>query len=187
MQPINYGAGYPIYPNCFDQLTTNGVIADDVVGYITDTPSPYLQNYVAQRGWQPQGQILPGQILPDPLPNVQPHTPLPKGDVYQTVPNNLGPDTFVKKDKYKKAKEVATGLLLVGLIALGIVKGKGLVNKILKKPPTTGTASGGTPKWCQNIGTSIKGGLKKVSDFVKDTWNKIFHKTHAPSSGGPTP
>ena len=35
---INYGA--PIYPNCFDQLTTHGIVAEDVVGYITDSPSP---------------------------------------------------------------------------------------------------------------------------------------------------
>ena len=43
----------PIYPNCFDLLTTHGVIHNDLVGYITGTPSAYLQNYVAQRGVVP--------------------------------------------------------------------------------------------------------------------------------------
>lgn len=207
MQPINYGAGYPpsypqnypIYPNCFDQLTTHGVLADDVVGYITDMPSPYLQNYVAQRGWQPS---LPGQVLPDPLPNVQPKTPLPQGSIYHDVPQNLGPQTFEKKDNFKNAKNVATGLLLTGLIAFGIVKGKNFISKLFNKTTAaagaaTGTAAGtaGTAggaaagvKWYQTLGASIKKGFNTVCDFFKDTRNKILHRTPstppAPSPAG---
>lgn len=128
MQPISYGA--PIYPNCFDNLTTNGIVAEDVVGYITDTPSPYLQNYVAQRGWPPT-QALPGQVLPDPLPTLQNPQPLPKGDIYQSVqPKHPDANTFVRKDKYDTAKKAALGLLLTGLTVLGIVKGKKLISKL---------------------------------------------------------
>lgn len=138
MNPISYGSPQqlPMYPNCFDQLTTNGVIADDVVGYITGTPSPYLQGYVAQRGWNPS---IPGQILPDPLPNAQPKTPLPNGDIYQTVPK---PDknTFVKKDKFETAKKIALACLLTGLGVMAVVKGKKCFNWIKTKfrsiPPT---------------------------------------------------
>lgn len=58
----------PIYPNCFDLLTTHGVIHNDLVGYITGTPSAYLQNYVAQRGGVPQ-TYAHTQTMPQ--PNVQ--------------------------------------------------------------------------------------------------------------------
>ena len=107
---------HQFYPNCFDQLTTHGIVAEDVVGYITDSPSPYLQNYVAQRGgytpsvpWTPS---IPGRVLPDPLPSVSPqggpvmgYEPprmqerLPRGDVYQTVPNEREINHVVKNEK----------------------------------------------------------------------------------------
>lgn len=195
MQPINYGVthqsymsqgvvpqgypqmGYPIYPNCFDQLTTHGIVAEDVVGYITDTPSPYLQNYVAQRGWAPS---LPGQVLPDPLPTLQPPNPLPKGDVYQTVqPKHPDANTFVKKNKYDTAKKVALGILLTGLAVLGIVRGKDLISRLRGTPPTPPPAGTTGPTWYQKIGTSIKNGLNAVGTFFKDLWNKIFHRTPA--------
>lgn len=122
MQPISYGSPQqlPMYPNCFDALTTHGIVADDVVGYITDAPSPYLQGYVAQRGWAPN---VPGQVLPDPLPTLPPKGQLPKGDVYQGVakPNE---NTFVKKNKYETAKKVALACLLAGLAVFGVMKGK---------------------------------------------------------------
>lgn len=53
----------PIYPNCFDMLTTNGIIHDDLVGYVTGTQSPYLQNYVTQYGAKPPQ--MPQQPLND--------------------------------------------------------------------------------------------------------------------------
>lgn len=143
MQPINnaaYAQNYPAYPNCFDNLTTNGIIAEDVVGYITDMPSPYLQNYVAQRGWAPTGQALPGQILPDPLPHLQNPQPLPRGDIYQSVqPKPPDTKTLVRKDKYETAKKVALGMLLTGLAVLGIVKGKKLWGKLFPKAVPTPT------------------------------------------------
>ena len=122
MQPIsNYGMNYPqaypqtypIYPDCFDMLTTHGIVAEDVKGYITDKPSPYLQNYVAQRGWAP---TLPGQILPDPLPTLPNPQPLPKGNIYPSVyPQHPDKNTLVNKGKYDTAKKIALGILLTGL------------------------------------------------------------------------
>lgn len=184
MQPVNYGVShqsysyntsgvspqsyppqsyppqsYPIYPNCFDNLTTNGIIAEDVVGYITDVPSPYLQNYVAQRGWPP---TMPGQILPDPLPTLPNPTPLPKGNIYPSVyPQHPDQNTLVvKKNKYETAKKVALGVLLTALTVLGVVKGRNLINKLRGNPaPTTGTP------WYQGI---VNG--------AKNLWNKIFHR-----------
>ena len=143
MQPISYGinqayaTGYPILPNCFDQLTTHGIVAEDVMGYITDNPSPYLQNYVAQRGWPPTGQMLPGQLLPDPLPTLQNPRQLPKGDVYQSVqPKHPDKNTLVvNKGKYDLVKTIAASILLSGLLTLGIIKGKNLWNRIFHRTP----------------------------------------------------
>ncbi len=138
MQPVNYGMspypqsypqGYPIYPNCFDQLTTHGVIADDAMQYITDVPSPYLQNYVAQRGWAPS---MPGQVMPDPLPGMQPQQKLPRGDVYQKVPG-ANQEDFIKKNKYDTIKKVALGALAVGLGVFAIMKGKQGINWLKSK------------------------------------------------------
>lgn len=147
MQPISngmgYPQGYPMYPNCFDQLTTHGIVADDVMGYITDAPSPYLQNYVAQQGWNPS---MPGQILPDPLPNVQPPQQLPRGDIYQSVnPKHPDASTFVKKDKYDTAKKVALGLLLTGLAVFGVMKGKSIIAKLRGTPTPPAPPTPPTP------------------------------------------
>lgn len=184
MQPIHYGA--PIYPNCFDLLTTHGVVADDVVGYITDQPSPYLQNYVTQRGWPPS---VPGQILPDTLPAAQTAQKLPRNDVYQTVtteqqhiPNSVPTqdqiNDFVKQPHHENWKKIATGLLIGGLTAFGLYKiGAGI--KALKR--TTGHS--GSP-WYQRLGNSLKSAartagntLKKafssLGDFFKNLWTKI--------------
>lgn len=161
MQPISYGyaqMGYPMYPNCFDQLTTHGVIADDLVGYITDVPSPYLQNYVAQRGWPPS---MPGQIMPDPLPNMQPPQRLPRGDVYQTIPPQ-GPQAYPPYPQQKPSntwRKVALTALIVGLTALGLWKGKQGLNwlkgKLSSNPPTPPPqpqpAPAGNTSWWQKI------------------------------------
>ena len=93
----------PLYANCFDRLTTNGVIAEDLMGYVTGTPSPYLQNYVTQRGGVPN---LPGQILPDTLTpaigtpkQIKQSTNLPQGDTYNIAPKNIGPEILEPKNK----------------------------------------------------------------------------------------
>src|SRR5574344_2726204 len=164
MQPINNRA--PYYPNCFYPLTTHGIVAEDVVGYITDTPSPYLQNYVARRGWAP---TLPGRVLPDPLPTMQPQRALPKGDMYQQsdIPRNLGPQTFEKPDKYSTIKKVALGVLLTGLAIFGIVKGRQMYK--------AGTP--GVNNWFKNLGTNIAKPFKwvgtKISNGCKGLGSKI--------------
>lgn len=183
MQPIsNYGMNYPqaypqtypIYPDCFDMLTTHGIVAEDVKGYITDKPSPYLQNYVAQRGWAP---TLPGQILPDPLPTLPNPQPLPKGNIYPSVyPQHPDKNTLVNKGKYDTAKKIALGILLTGLTVLGIVKGKNLISKLRGRPAP---APGSTP-WYQTVWNGIKSGFTKIGDFFKNIWNKIFHKPPTP-------
>ncbi len=184
MQPIsNYGASYPpaypqpsypIYPDCFDMLTTHGIVAEDVKGYITDHPSPYLQNYVAQRGWAP---TMPGQILPDPLPTLPNPQPLPKGNIYPSVyPQHPDKHTLVNKGKYDTAKKIALGVLLTGLTVLGIVKGKNLISKLRHRPAPSPS---GTP-WYKPITDGIKKGLTNIGNFFKNLWNKIFHRTPTP-------
>lgn len=194
MQPINYGA--PIYPNCFDQLTTHGIVAEDVMGYITDQPSPYLQNYVAQRGWAPS---IPGQVLPDPLPTMQPPNPLPRNDVYQTVaseqqnavPNQQNINNYVQNPRNNGWKKAAAAILLTGLAAFGLYKFGGALKTILGRTPASPS---GTPSWLKNIGTSISNmgtkvknacvsGFIATKDFCKNIWSKITG--HTPP--GPTP
>lgn len=169
-QGYQTGQQYPVYPNCFDQLTTHGVIAEDAVGYITDMPSPYLQNYVAQRGWAPS---LPGRVLPDPLPTVQPQQPLPKGNMYNTVyPQHPNKHTLAPKDKYSTLKKVALTVLLGGLAVLGIVKGRQVIkNGGLKNIGTT------LAKPFKTAGTWIKDHAKSAGEWIKDHWNKLWHKS----------
>ena len=174
MQPIHYGA--PIYPNCFDLLTTHGVVAEDVVGYITEQPSPSLQNYVAQRGWPPS---VPGRILPDPLPAAPAPAPLPKNDVYQTVaadkpanpqgvPTQTQINDFVKQPQHDGWKKAALVLLLTGLSAFGLYKlGAGI--KALKN----GTAATSAGNFFKNIGNTLKSAGKAVVNFFKNIWAKI--------------
>lgn len=166
MQPIS---GVPMYPSCFDQLTTNGVIAEDLVGYVTGTPSPYLQNYVAQRGGTPS---LPGRTLPDTLtPAVPPKQPLPQGDIYNVAPKDIGPETLEppKKHKINNIKEIATGLLLAGLTVFAFIKGKSALSaikntftKIFKHTPTPPSGS----SWFNNLGQKIMNGGKKIVQTV---------------------
>lgn len=178
MQPISYGVhqqqysvgsypaqsypqNYPIYPNCFDQLTTHGIVAEDVMQYITDVPSPYLQNYVAQRGWAPS---MPGQIMPDPLPTLKPPQPLPKGNVYQTVyPQHPDHHTLAEEPKsHDRAKKIALSILLTGLAVLGVVKGKALVSKLFKKgTPAQPAAPATTQPWYKSVSSWFKNLFKK--------------------------
>lgn len=101
----------PIYPNCFDLLTTHGIVADDVVGYITGEPSPYLQNYVAQRAGVP---TVPGQILPDGLPNVPRRGEVygPKQDTYQPQTPPPLPEAPIRKTDGIQPKKSPQGCLL---------------------------------------------------------------------------
>lgn len=170
MQPVSYGV--PMYPNCFDQLTTHGIVAEDVVGYITGTPSPYLQNYVAQRGWAPS---MPGQIMPDPLPTLQPPNPLPKGDVYQkqstqnTVPTNQQINNFVNPQKNDNWKKIALALLLTGVTCFGAYKFSSALKALFKKapitPPPTST-SPTKPSFVNTIASGIKAAGIKIKDGV---------------------
>lgn len=190
MQSISHGVqGYPIYPNCFDQLTTHGVVADDVVGYITDKPSPYLQNYVAQRGWAPS---MPGQIMPDPLPTVKPPTPLPRTDVYQTVATeqpvqNNGLPTqqqikdYVRNEHSNNWAKLATGVLLAGLTAFGMYKFSGAVRSLLKPTPAPTPTTAGTTSWYDKIGQTAKAAFDTVKNAIKNIWNKLTGKTTAPT------
>ena len=174
MQPINYGA--PIYPNCFDLLTTHGIVADDVVGYITGQPSPYLQNYVAQRGGTP---TLPGQILPDALPAAPAPKQLPKNDVYQTVasehqhttqgvPDKNQINDFVKQPHHDGWKKAALVLLLAGVSVFGFYKiSSGF--KALKNAFNTTSVS----NFFNNIGNKLKSAGTAVVDFFKNLWTKI--------------
>lgn len=169
MQPINYGA--PIYPNCFDLLTTHGVVAEDVVGYITDQPSPYLQNYVAQRGGVP---TIPGQILPDPLPGLPPQSPLPRTDVYQTtvphqntVPNQQTINNYVQNPKNNSWKKAALALLLTGIAGFGLYKFSSAIRGL--RNGTAGTTNG----FLQSIGNAFKSAGTAVVNFFKNLWAKI--------------
>ena len=166
---MNAAQNYPVYANCFDRLTTNGVIAEDLVGYVTGTPSPYLQNYVAQRGWTP---TLPGQILPDPLPTAPQPAPM-SVEGYNNIPkaSELNKNTFAPKHKYEKAQKIALSILLTGLAALGIVKGRKLVKtKGAPVKNALNNALTGTVNFCKN-------GFRKIGNCIKNGWNKIFHKT----------
>lgn len=136
MQPFN-----PVYPNCFDMLTTHGVIADDLVGYVTGYPSPYLQNYVAQRGgWNPG---LPGRVLPDPLPGVPPMPPLPQNDVYQPTPQQqspvISPELPNKKMHSSTWKKIGLAILLSIGASLGIAKTGRLIKGTPLPPFPAGT------------------------------------------------
>lgn len=167
--------GFPIYPNCFDQLTTHGIVAEDVMAYITDQPSPYLQNYVAQRGWAPS---MPGRVLPDPLPTAPPPQQLPRGDVYQTVPKQDEINNYVRPEKKSKWKNIAAAVLLTGLAVFGVIKGR----QIIKNGGTTMKNVG---DWFKKLGTSIGNGIKtgwtKTCDFFKNMWNKIFKPKPKPT------
>ena len=163
--PPNYPPqNYAMYPNCFDQLTTHGIIADDLVGYVTGTPSPYLQNYVAQRGWPP---TMPGRIMPDPLPTMPPMQYPSQADSYQPqqAPSpqaNPQPypqkpqNTTVKKDKLNTFNKIALGGLLVGLGVLGFFKGKQAFNWISSLIPTAPTSAPVTGNWFQRTWARIK-------------------------------
>jgi hypothetical protein len=184
MQPVNYGS--QLYPSCFDNLTTHGIVAEDVMGYITGTPSPYLQSYVAQRGGIP---TMPGRILPDPLPPLTTPTTYPVNDVYQ--PNTPQPvqqpstndnkqsnvlpniDKTQVKDKSGTIKKVALAVLLTGLAVLGIVKGKSVVRSI--KAGNFGSAT--LNRWTANCGNFLKNAWSKVkttfSNLSTNTWTKM--------------
>lgn len=193
MQPVsmNTGMNYPVYANCFDRLTTNGVIAEDLVGYVTDTPSPYLQNYIAQKGGVPNMPYLPGQVLPDPLPAAPQPAPMavPGGaaqaaNAYSDIPkaSDLNTNTFVKKDKYETAKKVAAGILLTGLAVLGAVKGRQLFkNGGAGLKASLSNAWNSVKTFCSNtaqkIGTWCKNAFNATVNFFKNLWNRIFHRT----------
>ncbi len=206
MQPISYGPQqYPMYANCFDRLTTNGIIADDVVGYVTGTPSPYLQNYVAQRGFVP---TMPGQIMPDALPTLPPQMPMSvagmapnmsqqtaptTGSIYKDIPRDIGVDTLKPKSKNETIKKIVAGVLIGGLAAFGIYKGVNLF-----KNGGVGFKAAMTNFWnslksgCSTIGSKIlsslksawtycigacKSGFQKIGNFIKNLWNKMTHRT----------
>lgn len=150
---------YPMYPNCFDLLTTHGVIAEDLVGYVTGNPSPYLQNYVAQRGGVPS---LPGQPLPDPLPNV-PLQRTPMADTYQlpAAPKSVPAAFEDKSNSWNKTKKILAGLLLTGLAAFGIVKGRDLFVRIKNPSNTSSSWSSNIKTWFQNKASWLKNKFKK--------------------------
>lgn len=187
---MNYYGNYPIYANCFDRLTTNGIIAEDLVGYITDVPSPYLQNYIAQRGGVPNMAYLPGQVLPEPLPNAPTPAPMavpgniPPNGPYSDIPkpSELNPKTFEKKDKYVTAKKIALGILLTGLTVLGVVKGRQLFrNGGAGLRTSLNNAWNSFKTFCTNAASKIGIGLKNAAtataNFFKNLWNRIFLPT----------
>ena len=193
MNPVSLGQQYPMYANCFDRLTTNGILADDVIGYITGTPSPYLQNYVAQRGALP---MMPGQIMPDALPTApmpapmsvptynQPAMPaqIPTGPVYNDIPRNIDQNTLVKKDKYATLKKTAAALLIAGLAGFGIYKGFALFRHGGAGFRTAmSNAWSGVKNLCSTLWTKTvsfcKTGATKIANFFKTLWNRIFHRT----------
>lgn len=108
-------------------LTMHGIIPDDLTGYVTGTPSPYLQNYVAQRGGVPS---LPGQILPDPLPGVPQMQQQPVNDTYQkpqryvdTTPQPYQEPSTQKKGKGNIWKSIAMSVILSVGASLLLAKG----------------------------------------------------------------
>ena len=156
----------PIYPNCFDLLTTHGIVADDVVGYITGEPSPYLQNYVAHRAGVP---TVPGQILPDGLPNVPRRGEVygPKQDTYQPQTPPPLPEAPHKKNGWDTAKKVAAGLLIAGLAGFGIYKGKDFITKLFKSAPKPAPAPAGSANpWYKQAGNWISTKYKAASAWV---------------------
>ena len=170
----------PIYPNCFDLLTTHGIVADDVVGYITGTPSPYLQNYVAQRTAAPE---VPGHIMPSQLPNL-PHRGEvygPQQDTFHHEPKPDVPPAPQKKKGWETAKKIAAGALIIGLSALGIFKGKALYNKFFK----SGSAASGTPwykragQWIQTKFNAAKNWVASKASAVGSWFKNAF--SHKPS------
>lgn len=189
MQPIS--GNIPVYANCFDRLTTNGIIAEDLMGYVTGNPSPYLQNYVAQRGGNPSmlGQILPDTLTPaingSPRP-AQMTQPLQQGDVYNVVPKNIGPEILQPKNKKKTdlIKQIAAGVLLTTLATIGIVKGKSILKStktafqnMFKSSPTSKTTFS---TFITNAKNTIVNGFNKMRNSIKNAWNKIFHKGTTP-------
>lgn len=163
----------PMYPSSFDMLTTHGIIADDLVGYVTGAPSPYLQQYVAQRGGVPmQGDILPGQILPDNLPHVMQGAQIqqqPQADIYQNPDINAP----AQKDKTQMWKKIAAGVLLTALVTFGAIKAKDFM-KNMNIPPSNGSSFKSTMK-------KFGGGLKNVFvtkpvEFFKKTGTGIKNK-----------
>lgn len=191
MQPINAA---PIYANCFDRLTTHGIVAEDVMGYITGTPSPYLQNYVAQRGGAPYNFSLPGQILPETLtPMIGPRTTpqqnsqLPQGSIYNNVaPSKISPATLEppKNKQINTIKQIAAGVLLTGLVIAGIFKGKTAISKLKTTFNNLFRSSGTSGSSISSFFNKIKQGTvnacKAVGTFFKNIWNKIFHRTPRP-------
>lgn len=193
MNPVSYGQQYPLYANCFDRLTTNGILADDIMGYITGTPSPYLQNYVAQRGGLP---MMPGQIMPDALPTAPMPAPMsvpgyrqtpvqqqmPAGPVYKDIPRNIDQNTFVKQDKYSTIKKVAAGALITVLTVLGLYKGIALFKnggagfKAAMSNAWTGLKNLCSNGWSKAV-SLCKSGATKIVNFFKAMWNKLFHRT----------
>lgn len=177
----------PIYPNCFDLLTTHGIVADDVVGYITGNPSPYLQNYASQRAGVP---TVPGQIMPEQLPNVPRRGEVygPEEDIFQPQPQTMPPAAPQKKNGWDTAKKVAAGLLIAGLAGFGIYKGKGLIDKLFKSAPKPAPAP--TPSsnpWYKQAGTWISSKYKAASAWVGakatavgDWFKNIFTKKPKP-------
>lgn len=160
---------YPMYPNCFDMLTTHGVIGEDLVGYVTGNPSPYLQNYVTQRGGQPS---LPGQPLPDPLPNV----PLQRTPVADTMQNSHNQPVYQPiavqepKDKWGTFKKVATGMLLAGLAVFGVINGKAIISKIKKSLPAPSASSTGKT-WYQKVGDWFGKKINLIKNKFKNQGN----------------
>ena len=138
----------PIYPNCFDLLTTHGVIHNDLVGYITGTPSPYLQQYVAQRGGVP--------LAPAPAPGV-PAAPQaqisqqPAADAYQkpqihSEPQAEAPSLHSHNPKKNNiGKSIAMSLILSLGASLLLAKGIRVI-----KGTTVPPAPAGTP-WYQRF------------------------------------
>ena len=160
----------PIYPNCFDLLTTHGVVADDVVGYITGTPSPYLQNYAAQRAAVP---TVPGQLMPEQLPNVPRRGEIygPEQDTFQPQTPPAPPATPQKKNGWETAKKVAAGALIIGLGALGLYKGKALFDKLFKSAPKPAPTPTPTPvptknPWYKRAGAWIQTKYSAAKSWV---------------------
>ncbi len=87
----------PIYPNCFDMLTTHGIIHNDLVGYVTGTPSPYLQQYAARKGAAtpvmsqtaaPSGAVLQQPVQPDVYQKPASQTPPQAPTLHSHNPKN---------------------------------------------------------------------------------------------------
>ena len=130
----------PIYPNCFDLLTTHGVIHNDLVGYITGTPSQYLQNYAAQYGGMPtasghaQTPVQTGAQIPQ----------QPIADVYHKPQNQKEPPEAPSLHSHnpKKGnigKSIAMSLILSLGASLLLAKGIRMVRGTTVPPVTNGS------------------------------------------------